>query len=169
MAGRMSSEFERLVRERKLSRARTTRRMVFKEIDAAGRDLEDSRDSLGQGKFKWATIQGYYSMFHAARALLYNRGFRERSHYALLVAIKDMFRNSLSEELINSFEEGMELRQEADYGLVFSEEGASETIEGAERFLMRAKEILKTSRSMVGSNRKLRPFHSRKVAESHRL
>ncbi len=79
-----------------------------------------------------------------------------------MVAIRDMFRNSLSEELIDSFEEGMELRQEADYGLTFSEEGASETVEGAERFLRRAKEILKTSSSMSGSNRDLKPFHSKR-------
>jgi uncharacterized protein (UPF0332 family) len=36
----------------------------------------------------------------------------------------------------------MELREQADYGLEFSESGAMETIEGAEKFLQRAKELL---------------------------
>jgi len=38
----------------------------------------------------------------------------------------------------------MNLRQEADYGLKFSEAGAVETIEGAEALLNTAKELLKT-------------------------
>jgi uncharacterized protein (UPF0332 family) len=37
----------------------------------------------------------------------------------------------------------MALRQEADYGLKFSERGALETISGAEKLLSKAKEILK--------------------------
>ena len=45
--------------------------------------------------------------------------------------------------LIDGFEEAMNLRQEADYGLKFSEAGAIETIEGAEKLLDRVKETLK--------------------------
>ncbi len=35
----------------------------------------------------------------------------------------------------------MNLRQEADYGLKYSGEGAQDTIEGAEKFLKRISEI----------------------------
>jgi uncharacterized protein (UPF0332 family) len=142
MAGRVSSEFAQLLKQRKLFRSRVTREMVKKEMKAAEGDLQDARDSLGQKKFKWATIQGYYSIFHSARALLYSRGFREKSHHALLVAIRALYSNELEHELVRSFEQGMELREQADYGLEFSELGAMETIEGAEKFLQRAKELL---------------------------
>jgi len=37
----------------------------------------------------------------------------------------------------------MDLRQEADYGLKFSETGALETLEGAEELLKKTKELLK--------------------------
>jgi len=37
----------------------------------------------------------------------------------------------------------MELRQEADYGLKFSETEAVDTVESAEKLLKKAKEILK--------------------------
>jgi uncharacterized protein (UPF0332 family) len=37
----------------------------------------------------------------------------------------------------------MTLRQEADYGLKFSQAGALDTIDGAEKLLSKAKEILK--------------------------
>jgi uncharacterized protein (UPF0332 family) len=147
MAGRMSSEFAQLLEQRKLFRSRITREMIRKETKAAEKDLQDAQDSLEQKKFKWATIQAYYSIFHSARALLYRHGFREKSHYALLVAVRELYSNELEQELIRSFEQGMELRERADYGLEFSESGATETIEGAEKFLRRAKELLVTVKS----------------------
>ena len=143
MGDGVSSEFRMLLNERKLVRARISRNMILKEIEAAQADLQDAQDSLERGKFKWATIQGYYSMFHSARALLYNQGYREKSHYALLVAIRELFPNELEHSLVDGFEEAMNLRQEADYGLKFSEAGAIETIEGAEKLLDRIKEILR--------------------------
>jgi uncharacterized protein (UPF0332 family) len=81
-------------------------------------------------------------MFHAARALIYSKGFREKSHYALLVALKELFKNQLESELIQNFEEAMSLREEADYGLVFSEEGATSIVNNAEKFLNKVKQIL---------------------------
>lgn len=61
----------------------------------------------------------------------------------MLVAIGELFLNELGSGLTSKFEEGMELRQEADYGLKFSEAGAIETIEGAEEFLKKARELLR--------------------------
>ena len=72
MGDGMSAEFRQLLLDRKLLRARITRQMVVKEIRAAEADLQDARDSLHRRKFKWATIQAYYSMFHSARSLLYH-------------------------------------------------------------------------------------------------
>jgi uncharacterized protein (UPF0332 family) len=143
MGSRISGELARLLNERKLVKAQISRDMVLKEIEAAQTDLKEAQDSCERDNFKWATIQGYYSMFHSARALLFSRGFREKSHYALLLAIRELFSNELERSLIGKFEEGMELRQEADYGLKFSETGAIATIDGAEELLTRAKEILK--------------------------
>jgi uncharacterized protein (UPF0332 family) len=145
MAGRISPEIQRLLADRKLIRATASRAMVLKELDAAKNDLAEAKDSLDRQKYKWATIQGYYSMFHSARALLYSRGFREKSHYALLIALRELFKNELENSLILSFEEAMDLRQEADYGLKFSEAGAIETVESAEELLKRVEELFKMS------------------------
>jgi uncharacterized protein (UPF0332 family) len=51
--------------------------------------------------------------------------------------------SQLGTELIRNFEEAMNLRQEADYGLVFSEEGAKTIVHSAQKFLNRVKEILR--------------------------
>lgn len=143
MADRVSSEFSQFLAERKLLRIAPKRGMILKELQGAQGDLRDAQDSLQQRKFKWATIQAYYSMFHSARALLYSRGFREKSHYALYVALKELFPHQLGRELVDRFEEGMELRQAADYGLKFSEAGAIEITESAEKFLEKAKALLR--------------------------
>lgn len=138
----MSARLHRLVAERKLIRSRVTREMILKEVEGAENDLKEADDSLTRQKYKWATIQGYYSTFHSARALLYSKGYREKSHYALLQAMQELFKDELEGSLIKSFEEAMNLRQEADYGLTFSEDGARETVQGARTFLTRAKGIL---------------------------
>jgi len=143
MGSGISSEFRSLIQERKLMKARITRGMIVKEIRAAETDLQDARDSLKQNKFKWATIQGYYSMFHSARALLYYRDYREKSHYALLVAMRELFVNELGKNLISRFEQAMDLRQEADYCLKCSEVAAVGTLEGAQEFLAKSRELLK--------------------------
>lgn len=141
----VSFKFKRLLRERKLMRIEPDRELALKEIKGAESDLDTAKQSLRAGNFKWATIQDYYSMFHSARALSYSRGFREKSHYALLVAVRELFSHNLEASLIQGFKDGMELREVADYGLTFSEEGARDVIENAEKLLFRAKEILNIS------------------------
>jgi uncharacterized protein (UPF0332 family) len=140
----LNSKLTKLLAERKLTRIATDRKLVLKEIAASKSDLTDAKESLGLKKFKWATIQGYYSMFHSARALLYEKGYREKSHWALLVAIGELYVNEIERSLIQEFEHGMYLRQEADYGLKFSERGAQDVIKAAGRLLERAHAILRT-------------------------
>lgn len=143
MGTRMSFKFKQLLGERRLTKIKSDRKLVLKEMKGAESDLQAARKSLQNGNFKWATIQGYYSIFHAARALLYSKGFREKSHYALLVAIRELFRDELDLPLIQGFEDAMNLRQTADYGLTFSEEGAIDVIKTAEKFLLKTREMLK--------------------------
>lgn len=136
-------EFRRFLDERRLLKIGIDRKLVLKEIEAAEHDLEDAKETLERNSHKWATIQGYYSMFHSARALLYSKGYREKSHYALLVALRELFSDELENSFIRGFEDAMQLREEADYGLKFSEGGALDIIENAEKLLKKAKELLK--------------------------
>ncbi|MFH1352030.1 MAG: HEPN domain-containing protein [bacterium] len=100
---------------------------------------------LKNKKYKYATITAYYSMFHIARALIYSKGYREKSHYYLLVALQSLFVDNglLEENLVNAFHDAMVLREDADYHAEFSKEGAESTIESAKQFIQKAKSILK--------------------------
>ena len=137
----MSFKFKRLLEENRLTRIKPDRKLILKEIEGAKSDLETAKKSLQDGNFKWAIIQGYYSIFHAARALVYSRGFREKSHYAVLVAIQELFTDELEISLVQGFEDAMNLRQTADYGLTFSEAGALDVIKNCRIFCLKLKKF----------------------------
>jgi len=57
--------------------------------------------------------------------------------------LRELFGNSIGLRLLDEFEEGMDLREEADYSITYSEESAHELIRNARRFITEAKRILK--------------------------
>src|SRR4030043_288057 len=130
----MNSEFRRCIENRKLSVFKPTPEMIVKELESAEYDLIRARDSLSDKDPKWATIQAYYAMFHAARALIFHKGYREKSHRCLLVALRELYvdQGELAEDIIASFQESMDLREHADYGFIFSSEAADAIICNAE-------------------------------------
>lgn len=73
--------FEDCLKKGKIREFSRGKVLVKKELEGAMFDLQAAEDSLRGKNYKWATIQTYYSMFHSARALLYIKNYRERSHY----------------------------------------------------------------------------------------
>jgi len=149
LGDRVSPRIKRLLDERRLVRIRINKDLIVKEMQGARYDLERARKSLSDGDFKWATVQAYYAMFHAAKALLYSQGYTEKSHRALLTAIRELFFRSgeLDDGLIEDLSNAMDLREEADYGMISSENGASEVVEKAGNFIQRVIEILEIRRN----------------------
>lgn len=47
MGDRVNAQFAQLLRERKLVKAKASRKMVLKEIKGAEMDLHDAKDSMG--------------------------------------------------------------------------------------------------------------------------
>lgn len=144
MAGRVGSTIRRLLDERRLIKTNLGHEAVQKELKGAQYDLEKAKKSLEEKDFKWATVKAYYSMFHAARALLYSAGYRERSHAALATALKELYVHSgnLSQDAMDDFENAMDLREQADYGLAFSKDAAHRVTRDAARFLAITADIL---------------------------
>ena len=145
MAGRISYTLQKLIRERKITKIKPEKEVILKEIEGAEYDLKKAQKTLDDNDAKWATVKAYYSIFHSARALLYSAGYREKSHRALLAALNELFvkTGKLPTDLLLAFEDGMDLREEADYGQTFSEGSASDLIDDAKAFLAKAKDILK--------------------------
>ena len=119
--------------------------LVQKELAEAAYDLEKSEKAFSDEDWKWAIIKAYYCMFHAARALLYSKGYREKSHFCLRAALKNLFvdNNLLELNFLDDYDMAKDLRENADYKSNFSKEGAQRLIEKAGGFLSKVKSLLK--------------------------
>ncbi len=140
-----ASDFEKCIRENRLKKEAPDWRVVEKEIASSHHDLSSAKRSLGSRDFHWAVSQAYYSCFHSAKALVLAKGFREKSHYCLAIALEE-----LHPEMPAGFAGLLlslrRMRESADYTLEeISKEDASHAIEEAAGFLEYAKKTLKSA------------------------
>ena len=142
----MKITFEDCLSKKKIFRFEQAKNLVAVELEDAKIDLESAEKDLGGSNFKWATIKGYYSMFHSGRALLYSRGYRERGHYCLYLALKKFFADEgkIEPKIIEDFYNSMIVREDADYHRKFSQQKAKLVITSAAKFLSTAKDLLLT-------------------------
>jgi len=132
-----SPDFRRCLERGGLTRVDIDPRIVAKEMHVAHQDLSEGEASIERGSFKWATVQAYYAMFHIAKALVYQRGYREKSHHCLAIALRELYvrPGRLDEAVLTEFEDARALREEADYRGSFSETAAMQSVLAAQRFV----------------------------------
>jgi len=140
----VNQEFNQCLENGKIVSFPKGKELVKKELSVARSDLLDAKAGYENRRYKWSTIQAYYAMFHAARALIYSRGYREKSHYCLLVALRALFieEGKLDAQTGRDFLNAMNLREAADYQSEFSGSGARAVITSAEKFVERAMAII---------------------------
>lgn len=140
----MKKEFEDCLKRHKITEYPRGKILVQKELNIAEADLGKSRKNYTEQDYKWATIQAYYSMFHASRALLYNKGYREKSHYCLNIALRVLYveTKKLPVNYIDALSHGKILREDADYYDQWNSVSASGLIDTAAKYLDKAKEII---------------------------
>ncbi|MQY61332.1 HEPN domain-containing protein [bacterium] len=143
----MNPEFKDCLRKQKLKKFSRGKALVNKELKSAEEDLKTAKESFNNENYKWATIQCYYSMFHSARALLYSKNYRERSHYCLIVALRIFYgeKGLLSGNLIEGFQKAKALRENADYYDQWSKAGAEALFDLADKFLNISIKLLKSA------------------------
>ena len=119
--------------------------LADKELKVAVSDLEQAKITLKNDNYKWATIQCYYSMFHSARALLYIKNYRERSHHCLIVAIRALYveEKLLPLYLLEGLQKAKTLRESADYYDQWSKTGVEAILKFAEEFLNHSTQLIK--------------------------
>lgn len=149
MERRLDPEFETCIRSGKIRRFPAGEQLALAELQTAEADLAEARRTLVSGGCKWATIQAYYAMFHTARALLYAKGYRERSHRCLVIALRALFvePRALEFEFVEGLATARGLRENADYYSRFSAAGAEKNIDLAVRFLARARTLINSPHS----------------------
>lgn len=144
----MSGKFKECLKKGKLKEFSQGKDLAGKELRLAKEDLDSAKNSFNSENFRWAVVQVYYSMFHSARCLLFNKNYREHSHYCLIEAIRNLYvatgnlRSLLLEDLIKA----KQLREAADYYGDFSADNAKRLLKSAEKFIAEAEKILKGKR-----------------------
>ena len=138
------NEFQKCFEQKRIVKITPTKEMIDKEMTSAEYDLKMADESLLKNDSKWASVQAYYSLFHCAKALVLNKGDREKSHYCLLVALRELYikTGELQEEIGDDLENCMDIRHEADYGLTYDNESAKLCIDAARNLLNSAEKIL---------------------------
>ncbi len=137
-------EFDACLQRGKIVRFPAAKKLAPKELDVAREDLKTAQKSLKQKSYKWATVQAYYAMFHAARTLLYHQGYREKSHYCLILAMKAFYvsKGVLEMRLVESLQMAKALREGADYENTFDSESAKALVAQAQEFVKVAESVM---------------------------
>lgn len=122
--------------------------LISKELEAAKEDLLDAKDLFSRERFKSATTLAYYTIFHTARALLYKKGYREKSHIQLGFAIKAFYvdKGLLPQEYYDNFMQALDFRELADYKSKFSKETAERNIQAGEEAIRSTENLLKNKK-----------------------
>jgi uncharacterized protein (UPF0332 family) len=127
-------------------------RRVEPSLEKARRSLQQSRvwqdearKSLAAGAFRSAMVSSYNGYFHAARAILYRDGLREKSHLCIELYLSSYVTKGVLEPLwIAQFSRMRSARHMDLYSFTAapSREEVESALRGAEAFLARIEALL---------------------------
>ena len=140
----MTIEYDQCLKKGKIMPFSRGRELASRELDLAEEDFGAARESYNEKRYKWATVQTYYSMFHSARALLYARNLKERSHFCLIEAVRTLYvgTGKISVLTLEALKKAKMLREDADYYGRWTQEDSGKLLNAAEEFLKTARKII---------------------------
>lgn len=117
-----------------------------KSISMAELKLEKARQLLKLDILDMAQVNAYSAMFHAARAVLFTDGFREKSHYAVYVYLKEKYSSKIEPKFLNELNILRLERHDIFYDFEEPELDAGEISKSIlliEEFIKKIKEVIK--------------------------
>jgi len=87
--------FEECLRKHLIRKDESAIERVEKSLEISSRFLESARKNIEIEEYEMAEIAAYNAIFHAARALLFSKGYVERSHVCLIIALRHLYRDEL--------------------------------------------------------------------------
>lgn len=138
-------KIENYFKEGLLRKAKIDENEIKGSLELAERFLERAKGNLRIEYFDVAFTLAYNTMFHAARALLFSLGVKERSHFAMIEYLKEKFRE---EEKIYRFLEILDSYRVSRHAIQYRGEfcskiDAEEAIKDAQEFLKIVKNYFK--------------------------
>jgi uncharacterized protein (UPF0332 family) len=103
--------------KRLLARAPPDASYARRSLELSRNNLESARKNLEICEYRTAIVLSYTAMFHAARAILYIDGIKERSHECIPIYLRERYPElKLEAGALDSYRK---YRHEAIYGLEF--------------------------------------------------
>lgn len=129
--------------KRFLIKTKPAKDLIEKEFSEAEYDLEKAEKTFDDEDYKWAIIKSYYCIFHAARAVLFKLGLREKKHFAIGVVLESLNKDGkLESKYVNEFNAAVSSREDADYHYAYSKEIAEYNLKIAHDFLEKMKVLI---------------------------
>ena len=136
--------FEECIKKGLIKKEPEAESWVKKEIKIAERFLKSARRTMEIEEYNVVELAAYLAAFHAARALLYAKGFKERSHICLGIAIKALYDDEMLRDYMNTFDRIREMRHGIQYL------GREPSKEECELVLSFASELIKLAKRILG-------------------
>lgn len=110
--------------------------------------LKEAENSLKGGAFGSSILASYMTMFHAARAILFFDGFREKSHacVARYLEEKHVKAGKLDKKWVELLDHSREVRHNDQYDISFfsTKEDADNALKSASDFITAMKSLFKS-------------------------
>ena|SRR3989344_311146 len=117
--------------------------LIKKEMEEAEYDFDKAKKAFDNEDYKWSIVMSYYTMFHAARALLFKLNFKEKRHFAISVVLEELNKKGkIERKYINYFNAAISSREDADYRYTYSIRIAEDNLTIAEDFKEKIKELI---------------------------
>ena len=113
--------FESCLKRKLIKKNLDSKDRIEKELISAKRFLASAKNILSINELDLSFISSYNSCFHFLRALLFSKGYTEKSHYCLIQALKSLYStNKKLLPLLTNFDRLRQARHEIQYGGIFS-------------------------------------------------
>lgn len=108
---------------------------ALRSLELSKSNIEDATENMSIHRYRVVAISSYSSMFHAARAILFRDGIKERSHECIPVYLKEKYPDL--ETVANTLDSYRRFRHDAIYGLDFAidDKEAKAALKSAKQFL----------------------------------
>jgi uncharacterized protein (UPF0332 family) len=119
------------------------RENALRSLELSKSNIDDAEASLNIRRYRVMVVSSYTAMFHAAMAILFKDGVKERSHECIPVYIKERYPELA--RVANTLDSHRRFRHSVIYGLdvLLDADEARAALDAAKETLMEVEKIIK--------------------------
>jgi len=119
---------------------------ALRSLELSMSNIEDAEENLRIRRYRVVVVSSYTAMFHAARAILFGDGIKERSHECIPIYIKESYPKL--ERMANTLDSYRRFRHNAIYGLdlTLDETEAGAALDSARELLQEVRKIMEINK-----------------------